>query len=57
MVGYALERHLLSKDCMLFKNLNSWDVKELHTIFLLELEGNHSCKQLGRDVMQAALKH
>ena len=57
MVGYALERHLLSKDCMLFKNLNSWDAKELHTIFLLEVEGNHSCKQLGIDVMQAALKH
>ena len=54
---YAPEIHQLSTDCMLLENLNSWDVTELCTICLLDLEVNHNYKRLRRYSIRAEFNH
>ena len=45
--GYYLRRHRIGTDVMLQKKADSWDVKDLHTILLLESEENHTYKRIG----------
>ena len=45
---YSLRRHCIGTAVMLTKQADSWDVKDLRTIFLLDLEANHTHKRIGR---------
>ena len=55
--GYAPERQWLSTYVMWLKKINSWEVTELHTICLLDPEGNKNYKWLGIDEMWAEIKY
>ena len=42
---------------MLLKKRNSWDMKYLRTIFLLDSEANHTYKHIRRESTRAAIEH
>ena len=39
------------------KKTDSWGVKDLHTIFLLNSEENHTYKRIGREAMRSGIDH
>ena len=55
--GYSIRRHRIGTDVILQKSSYLWDVKDLQTIVLLDLEANHTYKIIGRDEMQVDIEH
>ena len=55
--GYSLRRHCIGTAVMLTKQADSWDVKDLRTIFLLDSEENHTYKRIGRKAIRAFIEH
>ena len=54
--GYSLRRHRTGTDVMLQK-IDSWDVKDIRTIVLLDSEANQTYKYIGRESMRSAIDH
>ena len=42
---------------MLLKKADSWDVKDLHTIVLLDFEANHTYKHIRREATITDIEH
>ena len=54
--GYSLIRHRTGTDVMLQK-IDSWDVKDIRNIVLLDSEANQTYKYIGRESMRSAIDH
>ena len=55
--GYYLRQHFTGTGIILPKKTDSWDVKELCTIVLLDSEANHTYKRFGREEIRGAIDH
>ena len=55
--GYSLRQHCIGTNVMLPKISDSWDVKDLITIVLLDSEANHTYKCIRKEATRAAIEH
>ena len=55
--GYYLIRHCTGTDIMLTQKTDSWYVKDLRTIVLLDSESTHTYKHIRREAMRADIDH
>ena len=54
--GYSFRRNRIGTDVMLPKKVESQDVEDLSTIFLLDSEANHTYKRIGREAIKSAIE-